>query len=330
MNLLKAPAEAPPPLQRERAASSVIRALDVLSDPWSFLILREAFFAVRRFEALRGNLMIARNILTERLGRLVAEGVLERRLYAERPPRYEYRLTEAGRDFYPAIIALMAWGDRWRPAPNGPPLRLFHADDGSAIDPVVVCSSCARPISPFDVVLEDGPGAGTEIDFTTPSTRRRGDDEAWLRGRPCSVARALHAIGDRWSFRILRQSFFGAKRFEAFQQSLGIARNILSERLARLVGEGILERHRYQERPERFEYSLSPAGLALYPSFLLLMAWGDRWRMGEAGPPLLIRHKPCGAIVQPRIVCARRGTDIVANAVVYRMNYRYPPADEPV
>lgn len=313
---------------RERAASSVIRALAVLSDPWSFLILREAFFGVRRFEALRGNLMIARNILTERLGRLVTEGVLERRLYEERPPRYEYRLTEAGRDFYPAIVALMAWGDRWQPEDDGPPLTLLHPDDGSPIEPAVICSCCATPISPFDVVLEDGPGAGTEIDFVTPATRRRGDDEAWLRGRPCSVARALHAIGDRWSFRILRQSFFGAKRFEMFQQSLGIARNILSDRLTRLVGEGILERQRYQERPERFEYSLSPAGLDLYPSFLLLMSWGDRWRMAEAGPPLLIRHRICGAIVQPRIVCARRRTPIMANAVAYRMNYRYAPADE--
>ena len=312
----------------ERAASSVIRALDVLSDPWSFLILREAFFGVRRFEALRGNLMIARNILTERLGRLVAEGVLERKLYEERPPRYEYRLTDAGRDFYPAIIALMGWGDRWRPATDGPPLTLLHADDGSVVEPVVICSACAMPISPFDVELEDGPGAGTEIDFVTPATRRRGDDEAWLRGRPCSVARALHAIGDRWSFRILRQSFFGAKRFEAFQQSLGIARNILSDRLTRLVGEGILQRSCYQDRPERFEYSLSPAGLDLYPSFLLLMAWGDRWRMAEAGPPLLIRHQSCGEIVQPLIVCARRRTPITSNAVGYRMNYRYAPVDD--
>ncbi len=328
MNTLDASAAALPALLRERAASSVIRALDVLSDPWSFLILREAFFGVRRFEALRGNLRIARNILTERLGRLVADGVLERRLYEVRPPRHEYRLTEAGRDFYPAIVALMAWGDRWRPAVDGPPLTLLHADDGSRVEPVVVCLSCTTPVSPFDVVLEDGPGAGMEVDFVTPATRRRGDDEAWLRGRPCSVARALHAIGDRWSFRILRQSFFGAKRFEAFQQSLGIARNILSERLARLVGEGILERHRYQDRPERFEYSLSQSGLDLYPSFLLLMSWGDRWRTAGAGPPLLIRHQSCGAVVQPRIICARRGTPIRANVIAYRMNYLYAPADE--
>lgn len=328
MNTLDASAAVLPALLRERAASSVIRALDVLSDPWSFLILREAFFGVRRFEALRGNLRIARNILTERLGRLVAEGVLERRLYEKRPPRHEYRLTEAGRDFYPAIVALMAWGDRWRPEDDGPPLTLLHAGDGARVVPVVVCSSCATPISPFDVVLEDGPGAGMEMDFVTPATRRRGDDEAWLRGRPCSVARALHAIGDRWSFRILRQSFFGAKRFEAFQQSLGIARNILSDRLTRLVGEGILERHRYQERPERFEYSLSPAGLDLYPSFLLLMSWGDRWRTAGAGPPLLIRHHNCGEIVTARLICARRGMAVTAEAVTYRMNYRYPPAGD--
>jgi DNA-binding HxlR family transcriptional regulator len=324
MNLLAPSPPRAPDVGRSRAASSVIRALDVLADPWSFLILRETFFGVRRFEPLRENLGIARNILTDRLNRLVAEGVLARVLYEQRPPRFEYRLTPAGRDFYPAIVALMVWGDRWRPRPDGPPLALIHRDDASPVEPVVVCQECAKPLSPFDVDPTEGPGAGAEDDLTPP-TRRRGDDEAWQRGRPCSVAAALAAIGDRWSFRILRLSFFGAQRFDAFQQSLGIARNILSERLARLVAEGILERRLYQERPERFEYILSPAGLDLYSSFLLLMAWGDRWRRAPGGPPLLLHHRICGAVVLPKLVCARRGIEITAETVSYRLNYLFEP-----
>jgi len=328
MNLVAPVSDVAGEAGRSRAASSVIRALDVLADPWSFLILREAFFGVRRFEPLRENLAIARNVLAERLNRLVAEGVLVRALYEDRPPRHEYRLTPVGRDFYPAIVALMLWGDRWRPRPEGPPLILLHRCDGAPVRPVVQCQACAGLVSPFEVDLMPGPGAGAEDDLAPP-TRRRGEEEAWRRGRPCSVAAALAAIGDRWSFRILRLSFFGARRFEAFQQELGIARNILSLRLSRLVTEGILERRRYQERPERFEYLLSPAGLDLYPSFLLLMAWGDRWRSGPDGPPLLIRHRACGAILAPRLVCADRGVEVTAAAVAYRLAYALPGGAAP-
>ena len=184
---------------KPRQVSSVIRALDVLSDPWSFLVLREAFFGVRRFDDLQRNLKIARNVLSVRLTRLVSEGLLERRLYVARPPRYEYRLTDQGRDFFPPIVGLMMWGDRWRPSRSGPPLELNHKDCGKPLAPRVVCGSCKNTLSPFDVEFESGPGVGTETDFHAPTTRRRGGDQTWLRGRPCSVARTLKVIGDRWS-----------------------------------------------------------------------------------------------------------------------------------
>ena len=191
---------------RLRRISSVVRALDVLADPWSYLILREAFFGVRRFDEFQRNLQIARNILTERLKRLVEEGILDRQQYQERPARFEYRLTPAGRAFYPAIVAFMDWGDRWRPSTGGPPLLLTHRC-GKRLKPAVVCSHCRKPVLPFEVSFSDGPGAGFEALGDVPSTRRATDKDAYVRGRPCSVARTLQVIGDRWSFRILRESF---------------------------------------------------------------------------------------------------------------------------
>jgi DNA-binding HxlR family transcriptional regulator len=318
--------ETPPEagLLYKRSISSAVRALDVLSDPWAFLVLREAFFGVRRFDELQSNLMIARNILSKRLGRLVREGILQRRLYEERPRRYEYRLTEAGRDFFPPIVTLMSWGDKWQRKRGGPPLEILHEHCGKPLNPQVVCHHCRRPLSPREVDFEDGPGAGSETNFRIPATRSRATSQPWLRGRPCSVARTLKVIGDRWSLRILREAFVGVKRFEEFQRNLDIARNILSNRLARLVKNRILVRRKYQDRPERFEYKIAAAGIALYPSLLLFMAWGDKWRRPKKGAPLILRHRRCGRQTNPILVCGQCGGEVNVGGIRYRPNYIYP------
>ena len=101
----------------------------------------------------------------------------------------------------------------------------------------------------------------------------------------CSVARALEAIGDRWTMLVIRDAFVGVRRFDEFQERLGIARNVLTDRLSRLVDEGILEKHEYQERPQRFEYRLTPKGVDLFPVLVSLMKWGDRHAPEENGPP---------------------------------------------
>ena len=101
----------------------------------------------------------------------------------------------------------------------------------------------------------------------------------------CSVGYALGAIGDKWTLLVIREAFFGVRRFEQMQRSLGIARNILTDRLQKLVVNGILERRRYQERPERFEYRLTRKGLDLYPALVSLMSWGDAYHADEAGAP---------------------------------------------
>src|SRR4051812_30342975 len=100
---------------------SIARALEVVGEWWTFLVIREAFLGVTRFEGFQEQLGIARNVLTSRLRALVSKGVLERTKYQERPPRFEYRLTEKGRDLYPVLLALMGWGDRWE-SPKGAPV----------------------------------------------------------------------------------------------------------------------------------------------------------------------------------------------------------------
>jgi DNA-binding HxlR family transcriptional regulator len=122
----------------------------------------------------------------------------------------------------------------------------------------------------------------------------------------CSIGRAMEILGERWTFLILRESFYGVRRFSDIQRNLGIARNILSIRLQTLVGAGILERVLYQHEPERYEYRLSEAGKDLYPAIVTLMRWGDRHLQGEGegGPPVVLRHNACGHEADPRLVCS--------------------------
>jgi DNA-binding HxlR family transcriptional regulator len=137
---------------------SVARAMDILGERWTMLIMREAFYGVRRFSDMQRNLGIARNILSTRLQTLVRSGILERRLYQEEPERFEYRLTQAGRDLYPAVIAIMKWGDEYLSDETGPPVVLRHSC-GALIDPVLVCDHCGGALHPHDITPEPGPGA---------------------------------------------------------------------------------------------------------------------------------------------------------------------------
>jgi DNA-binding HxlR family transcriptional regulator len=133
----------------------------------------------------------------------------------------------------------------------------------------------------------------------------------------CSIARTLEVIGEWWTMLILREAFNGVRRFDGFQARLGIARNVLATRLQRLVDSGILERRRYQERPERFEYRLTDKGRDLYPVLMSLMHWGDRWAVGEDGPPVRLTHK-CGHAPGPILACQHCGEEMSPRDVTVR------------
>jgi DNA-binding HxlR family transcriptional regulator len=137
---------------------------------------------------------------------------------------------------------------------------------------------------------------------------------------PCSVARTLSVIGDRWTLLVLRDAFLGVRRFEQFQRDLGTTRHILSDRLAKLVEHGILERVRYQAKPERYEYRLTGKGLELHPVLLALVGWGDRWMAGDAGPPVVYVHRDCGRQISPAFTCPDCGAAITPRNLTARRN----------
>lgn len=133
--------------------------------------------------------------------------------------------------------------------------------------------------------------------------------------QPCSIARTLSILGDRWTMLILRNAFMGMRRFDDFQQNLGVTRHVLSERLKRLVEHGILAKAPYFDRQERFEYRLTEKGLELYPILLSMSKWADKWMDEGQGAPIQYVHKSCEKPFQPVLVCSECGEEVHARQV---------------
>ncbi|MFE7797810.1 winged helix-turn-helix transcriptional regulator [Nocardia sp. NPDC057440] len=156
---------------RPPANDSIQRVVELLGDRWTILVIREAFFGVHRFSEFARNIGITnRNLLTNRLRLLVDAEIFERT--DEGGGRIDYRLTARGRDLYPMMMAMMAWGDRHLADPGGPPLTLEHRSCGHPAAPVLVCEHCHEPIDPRDIDARPGPG------FEPPGESRGTDERA--------------------------------------------------------------------------------------------------------------------------------------------------------
>jgi DNA-binding HxlR family transcriptional regulator len=137
---------------------------------------------------------------------------------------------------------------------------------------------------------------------------------------PDAVKSALEVLGDRWTFLILREAFFGVRRYGYFQRNLGIGRNVLAARLSALVEHGLLERVRYRTDPDWYEYRLTQAGLDLLPAILTIKGWAERHLLDPKDARLHIRHRTCGAELAPLVVCESCRTPIEASEVEYQAN----------
>ncbi|HEX4249313.1 MAG TPA: helix-turn-helix domain-containing protein [Pseudonocardia sp.] len=142
---------------------------------------------------------------------------------------------------------------------------------------------------------------------------------------PCSIARTMDLLGDWWTPLVLREAFYGFRRFDEFQRELGIARNTLADRLRRLVDEGLMEKQAYQSDPVRHDYVLTEKGRDFFRVTAAMAAWGDRWLAGEAGPPITLYHRTCGHDTHAEVVCAHCGEPLRAEDTVSRMGPGYPP-----
>ena len=146
-------------------------------------------------------------------------------------------------------------------------------------------------------------------------TYRRGMRKASFADMHCSVAQTLEIVGEWWTLLILRDVFLGVRRFDDFVDRLGISRNVLTNRLDRLVDAGVLERRPYDEARGRYDYLLTDKGRALWPVLTALRQWGDEWIYGEGHEPLQVEHRQCGHITTARMTCNRCGEPLDARSV---------------
>jgi DNA-binding HxlR family transcriptional regulator len=302
----------------------VARALQETGDRWSALIMRDAFLGVRRFEDLRRRTGASRGTLTARLNALVDTGLLYRSPYGTTPGRFEYRLTEKGLGYYPVALCMWIWENRWG-GDYGLPPRLVHERCGRTLKPVLVCGHCTQPVDRRDLSWRAGPGLrgpGT----VRSATRRRDGVRRNGEGVDTTMFHCVDTVGDRWTALLIGALFFGLHRYDDINAALGIATNILADRLRRLLAAGVIEQRLYQEHPPRYEYHLAEKGWDLFGFTVAMQDWGTRWLPVPRGPALLLRHEPCGRRLRTRLICEACGGEVDAREVRVHGPARKPRA----
>ena len=288
-------------------ASSISRALDEVGDKWCLLIIQEVFWGINTFTGMLEATGVSRGVLADRLKWLQKLGCLRKQPAEPGQRRDTYRLTEKSRALHASAMMAIDWERRYYRTVDLDSVQLVHRSCGRVFTPELRCKACKGLVSGRDVEYRPGPGA-TE-DRRSKKVRRRSSLSAAEIPSPRSVYRNLVGIvGDRWTANVIALAFHGHARFDEFHSELPLATNILSDRLKFLEGQGIFGARAYRQRPRRFEYYLTEKGWDLYPYFLTLLQWGNRWcDPKERGAPMLLEHRPCGARLHGDVVCDQCG-----------------------
>ena len=303
-----------PNLLRTRA-SSINRALDQIGDKWCLLILQEIFWGVNTFNDLLAASGMSRGVLSQRLQWLQKIDCLKKVSQAGKPKRPIYHLTRKSNELYPNALAALSWERAFFNTPILDQVSLVHKTCGKPFSPVLRCQQCASQVYGMDVRYAQGPGHSQDI--REKKVRRRSSISIVdIPSNRLVYKNLIHIVGDRWTANIVALGFHGIKRFDEFHKELPVATNILADRLRFLSEEEIFIPTRYQSRPDRFEYILSEKGLALYPFFITLLQWGDRWCGTGNGVPVIPQHLNCGFDLTANMCCDQCNQGLEAHDVI--------------
>lgn len=279
---------------RRLVLASLVRFLEIFGDPWSVLVLRDAFLGVNRFDEFQKRLNINRQTLSARLKGLIDNEIFVKAAYQDRPPRYEYVLTAKSRDLYWFALAIWNWQTVWTPREHHIlPQTLRHKDGGELLAPEMVCDQCLGPITAESVECV-AMGEVDDLPKLTGRGRRWSGASDKRRSDPAQqILRATTIIGDRWVNLIIAAMLLGIRSFDELVRTIGIATNILSHRLTALTEAGLIDDPIYNSSTATFEYQLSDAGRDLLPMFIAMAQWSDHWLRPD-NADLTWRHKTCG------------------------------------
>lgn len=269
--------------------NSLARALGVLGDEWSVLILQRALLGATRYSRFLEQLPISNSVLTSRLQTLTREGLLAHHVYQHNPIRAEYLLTERGRSVWPILVAIWDWERCWVPDRSGELPTMTHGVCGRPFRPRLACSACGKLVASRDIHTRWGPSGTWARSSPEAITRRRSDRHA----DPNLFAETMAVFGNRWSSAMLGAAFRGIRRFSGFQAAMGAPPSLVAERLQSFIDQGVLTSVQNGKRPDWVEYRLTDKGRALFPVIMLLMAWAERWYHAPEGPALIHVHEEC-------------------------------------
>jgi DNA-binding HxlR family transcriptional regulator len=300
-------------------ASSINRALDQIGDKWCLLIIQELLWGINTFNEMMAAMGVSRGVLSNRLKWMQEVGCLRRETDADgRNP--VYHLTSKSVALYDCALMATRWERTWFSHPGLDRVELVHRLCGKAFQPQMRCDHCHGEVCAADAQYRPGPGATRDV--REKKMRRRSSIAAAAIPSERTLYRNLiDLVGDRWTANVIALAFHGLTRFDEFHRELPIATNILSDRLRLLVEAGVFEQVAYQQRPLRLEYRLTEKGSDLFPWFLALLQWGDAWCDSERrGPPMLVRHLPCGQDLGASACCSECGGALKAHEVDFTLD----------
>ncbi len=288
-------------------ASSINRALDQIGDKWCLLIIQEVFWGISTFGEMKAATGVSKGVLSDRLKWLVSIDCLHKEQATASTRRPGYYLTEKSAELYASAMMAVTWERKYFSTPALDAVTLVHQRCGQAFKPQMHCGSCDEAIKVWDVSYKPGPGA--RQDERDKKVRRRSSISLeHVPSQRSLYKNLINIVGDRWTSNLISLSFHGLKRFDEINKELPVATNILADRLKFLVNEGIFEPKPYQERPVRYEYHLSDKGKDLFPWFLTLLQWGDKWCDSDGnGKPMKLTHTKCNKGLVGLVQCSECG-----------------------
>jgi DNA-binding HxlR family transcriptional regulator len=300
-------------------ASSINRALDQVGDKWCLLILQEVFWGINSFTEMMAAMGVSRGVLSDRLKWLQSVGCLKQVAEREGGKRMTYHLTRKSVDLYANALMALAWERRFFETPELDSVALVHRKCGQVFTPRMACRRCNADVLVQDVSYKPGPGA-TRDERDKKVRRRSSISVADVPSKRSAYRNLINVVGDRWTANVIALSFHGLTRFDQFHKELPVATNILADRLKFLVEHEIFMKTAYQQRPRRYEYTLTDKGEALYPYFLTLLQWGDKWcdPTGE-GKPMRLTHTVCGRALQGQVKCSECDGVLKAHEVQFSL-----------
>jgi DNA-binding HxlR family transcriptional regulator len=298
----------------ETRASSINRALDQIGDRWSLLIIGDILWGMHSFGELLAATGISRGVLTDRLKWLEQIDCIQRRFPDGSPRRPSYHLTRKSIDMYDIALTSLSWERKFFQQPEMDSIELVHRDCGQIFQPMMACRHCGKEVLASEVEFHDGPGACR--DQRQKKVRRRSSQS--IKDVPTErpvYKNLIHLIGDRWTANVIALAYHGIKRFDGFNTELPVATNVLTDRLKFLTAEGVFLAVPYSEKPLRFDYHLSEKGLALFPFFVALLQWGDKWCGDGSGPPMILTHTACNHRLIGEVRCDQCHKPVTAHQV---------------